>query len=1344
MAKFDLTRLDDVIVGRVEPHIYAFSTNTIPNYLKVGDTDRPVAVRLNEWRLLFPELKKEFEKTAMVSKEVYFRDYSVHSFLEGEMHKKRLQQFELKKGIYYSKEFFFDTKPEDVEKALSDIVNDYLANTGKYQFYTAERLPKKFEYSSTGHWAVRSNQQTVIENFAEAIKKGRTNLLMYAVMRFGKTFTAMCCANQMQAKVVLVVSAKADVKEEWKKTIESADNFSNFVFLDSNDLLISETAIEDVLSGGKDAVIFLTLQDLQGSKIKEKHKELFESKIDLLIVDETHFGARAEKYGEILRNIPKDLKDSREEDSVDTQTADFEVKKLHARIKLHLSGTPYRILMSDEFSKDDIISFVQFSDIVKAQQDWEKDNISKDEPKEEWENPYFGFPQMVRFAFHPNKTSRDRLAELKKNGTTYAFSELFRPLSLKKDEIGNHKKFKYQNEILELLKVIDGSEDDDELLGFLNYKKIKDGNMCHHIVCVLPYRASCDALETLLDVHHSDFINLKEYKIINISGVDNPDLYKDVESVKRDIAECDASGIKTITLTVNRMLTGSTVPEWDTMLYFKDTSSPQEYDQAIFRIQNQFVKSFRSSDGKTILKQNEKPQTLLVDFDPNRVFLMQETKSLIFNINVDKNGNSKLKQRIDDELKISPIFVINKNKLRETEAADIMDFVGNYSKNKGVMDESNELPVDLSLLQIEAVKKVIEKQAEMGSNKGLFIPETNDDGDDIDSGNPPKKGEQGDNHEGKEADNSEDENYRNAAKFKTYYARILFYSFLTKNEVKSLEDILNTISSEDNTRIAKHLGIDSVVLQAFVKYMDPFILSQLDYKVQNLNHLSNDSAINETERAENAIKKFDKLSVSEVVTPQKICNEMVGMISDGELLKIVQSGGIILDLASKRGEFAFSLFNRLLPLDLTKEQIKNCIYSIPTSPTAYEFTRKIYETLGLNVHNIASLFNSYDLLKVRNEAGIDGAKVLQFLIQDKPFDEIELKDDLFTKGDKKGMKFEAIVGNPPYQEKDGGAGASASPLYSDFVDLSRGMNPSYISLIIPTRWYVGGKGLDPFRSSMVNDVRFKELHDFLTPDEIFPNTNNRGGVCYFLWDKTFNNGKNGIEVITHKDGKIIADVVRPFKMFEDEEIFVRDFSGKTIVEKVRAKNLAAFSEIVSSRKPFGLDGNFAKGMKVSKEKTAARPIKCFVKGQKTVFTSLLDVKANPEWVSRWKVFIPRANNIGTELNDDNMNSFVAGPNTICTESYLSVGGSLSLSEQEAKNLATYLQTKFLRYLHGLLKISQDATSKTFEYVPQIDLTGQTIDWSKSIDDIDKQLYSFFGLTSQETKHIEETIKKMAD
>ena len=965
--------LDKIITGRVEPHIYAFSTNIIPNHLKIGDTYRPVSIRLNEWKKHYPDLKKVYEEKAMVNSNIFFRDYSVHKYIE-ELGKIRLKETDIPSQIHYSNEFFKDTSCNDVKDAIKNIKENYKENSNKYQFYDANKnLPEIFEFKrEEKEWKIRPNQQKAINNFIKAKEKGRKNLLMYAVMRFGKSFTSMMCAKKMNAKLVVIVSAKADVKIEWKKNVEIPKNFEGYKFISSNELAINNNEITERLAKGEKVVVFLTLQDLQGELIKEKHKDVFKNKIDLLIVDETHFGARAEKYGKVLENTKyeKDIKDKYKNEENTITELENNLKSFNVNITLHLSGTPYRILMGSEFEKEDIISFCQFSDIFEEQEKWNEENLLKDNVKE-WDNPYYGFPQMVRFAFNPSKKAKEKLIEYQKNGYTYAFSALLKPKSIKKSKNGEHKKFVNEEEVLELLETIDGSKKDENVLGFLNYEKIKKGKMCRHIVCVLPYCASCDALEELIKNNSNKFKNLNEYEIVNISGVDNPKKYKTIEKIKQKIKECEKKDKKTLTLTVNRMLTGSTVEEWDTMIYLKDTSSPQEYDQAIFRLQNQYIKEYINNDND-IIKYNMKPQTLLVDFDPYRMFILQEQKSKIYNVNIEESGNSLLEERLKKELRISPIITMNKNKIIEIEPKNIIDAVSEYSKEKGVMDEVNDIPVDLKILNYTEIKRVIDIQAELGTNKGLATDNVDDeDGEELEIPEIDIEiSEKQEEKDIKEDEKNDDETVIYEKKIRTYFARILFYSFLTEDKVNSLLQIISSIdNNEENKSIAKNLGLNNNILKIMNEKMDAFKLSQLDYKIHNINKLSQDNTLKPLERAKVAMNKFKKLSQSEIITPIKTCKNMINLINKNKIVEICKSKGKILDIASKMGEFTTAMYEILTEIKIDKKDFENIIYAIPTSSIAYEFTKKIYKILGLNSENITKQFNTYDLLKVLDNKG---------------------------------------------------------------------------------------------------------------------------------------------------------------------------------------------------------------------------------------------------------------------------------------------------------------------------------------------------------------------------------------
>ena len=1340
----DLTVLDQLIVGRVDPHIYAFTTNTIPNYLKVGDTYRPVAVRLQEWREHYPDLQKEYESVAKVSDDTYFRDFAVHSFLEQERHRARLQPADLLHGVHYSKEFFKEATVQDVTDAITDIRQDFEKGTNKYQYYNAEtRLPETYTYERTETYPTRPNQDKTIQQFMAAKDAGRTNLLMYAVMRFGKSFTSMCCATKMGARIVTVVSAKADVREEWKKTVESHVRFVDYRFLTGDDLNLNENVIKETLASGKRVVVFLTLQDLQGETIKEKHKELFGQEIDLLIVDETHFGARAEKYGQVLRaaGYEKDVKNKKDaEDYIEATDADEQIKFLDARIRLHLSGTPYRILMGSEFAKEDIIAFYQFTDIVKDQEKWIRENNVADEPQEEWENPYYGFPQMIRFAFHPNESSRQRLKELRKSGITYAFSALLKPQSVKKADDGSHKRFVYENEILDLLAVIDGSKEDDTLLGFLDYDKIKSGNMCRHIVCVLPYCASCDAMEALIRNNADKFKNLNDYEIINISGVDQPNAYNSSSAIKRKIRDYEEAGKKTLTLTVNRMLTGSTVEQWDTMLFLKDTASPQEYDQAIFRLQNQYIKKFVDDSG-SVIKYNMKPQTLLVDFDPNRMFSMQEQKSQIYNVNVDEAGNSRLEERIREELRVSPIVVMNHDKMERVQATDILQAVSEYSKTRGVAEETAEIPVDLSLMKLDTIRVAIERENELGSKAGFTTAAHSGDGDGSDMGIPGSDNgetqvpDQNDDQNGvnQSADTSDSENKNDPIKqFRSYYARMLFFAFLTKDTVISLEDIIDKMESPDNARIARNIGITKPVLKAIQENINKFILRDLDYKIHNLNRLSHDDSVEPIKRASVAVRKFGKLGESEVITPKKICDEMVAQIPDEGLKGAIQSGHKILDIAGKAGEFALAVYDRLTTLGCEPDAIKDAIYTIPTSGITYEFTRKVYEILELNVANLAERFNSYDLLTVKDaNQKVDYQKISKLLTQPKPFNLITMQDTV-VQGDE-DVKFDVIVGNPPYQVSDGGAQASARPIYNIFVTASKTMEPEYMTIIMPTRWYAGGKGLDDFRNDMLNDVTIQELHDFLHPEEVFPGTNNRGGICYLMWNKEYNNREQLVTVTTHEGEDRVSTSNRSLR-FEDLDIFVRYSRAIDVVNKVINGGVEVLSNYISAAKAFGFRTFFINDPRFRNDASGmASPVKCYGRSGKMGYVEKAEIPSHCEWIDKWKVFIPESNNIGTELNDDNQNAFVGEPNSICTETFLVVGADLNLTEESAQNLACYLKTKFARFLLSLAKISQHGTAKTYRFVPMQDFSKP---WT------DAELYAKYGLTDEEIAFIEATIKPM--
>lgn len=320
------------------------------------------------------------------------------------------------------------------------------------------------------------------------------------------------------------------------------------------------------------------------------------------------------------------------------------------------------------------------------------------------------------------------------------------------------------------------------------------------------------------------------------------------------------------------------------------------------------------------------------------------------------------------------------------------------------------------------------------------------------------------------------------------------------------------------------------------------------------------------------------------------------------------------------------------------------------------------------------------------------------------------------------MKFDVIIGNPPYQLSDAGYGTSATPIYQKFVHQARMLNPRYLTMIIPARWYAGGKGLDEFRSEMLHDDRIRQIVDIPEAIDVFPGVQIKGGVCYFLWDRE-NRGDCLVE--TSRQGEIVSRMERPL-LEEGAETFVRYNEAIPILKKVQSLAEPSLSNQISSSKPFGLRTNY-RGQRLPFEGS----VKLYQNGG-VGYVGLGDLLSNQEIVPCYKVLIPPLGS-GSDTFPHSIlgRALVAEPNSACTETYL-VAGTYD-NPAEASNLVSYLSTRFLRFLVLLNKPAQHATSKVYRFVP-------TQDFSKPWTD--EELYAKYGLTDDEIAFIESMIRPM--
>lgn len=1164
----------------------------------------------------------------------------------------------------------------------------------------------------------RPEQREAIDKTLKQFKKGN-QMLWNAKMRFGKTLSALQVVKERgDFRRVLILTHRPVVDKGW---------FEDFgkIFYDSDEYAYGSKTNGDTFGtlerrASREEcryVYFASMQDLRGSEKVggnfDKNNDIFSTPWDLIIVDEAHEGTQTELGKAVMKELTK------------------EKTKV-----LRLSGTPFNLL--DDFKEEEIYTWDYVME-QRAKEQWDKDH-----PVDH--NPYAGLPRLNIYTYDLGRLMNEYADE----DIAFNFGEFFRT-----DKDGHFIHKSHVENFLNLLT----KTDEKSMYPFAN-KRYRD--IFRHTLWMVPGVKAAKALAEMLRNHPV----FGFFKIVNVAGDGDEereydDALKEVEGAIGD----DPDQTRTITLSCGKLTTGVSVKPWMGVLMLSGSfnTSASAYMQTIFRVQT-----------PATINGRVKEDCYVFDFAPDRTLkVLAATAKISTKAGKQSSGE---REQLREFLNFCPIISIEGSKmtklntehmLQQLKRVYIERVVHNGFEDGYLYNDELMRLTDVDIKEFDELKGIIGKTKAMAKSNDITI---NNQGLTNEEYEEKEKLEKKKKRELTEEEKARLEELKKKKKVKEDAISILrgisirmplmIYGAKVEDEDKQLTiDNFTSLVDAQSWEEFMPKGVTKQRFNAFKKYYDPDIFTAAAKRIRAMARAADRLSIEERiERIAAIFATFRNPDKETVLTPWRVVNMHMSDTLGGytfynedfsetiEEPRFVERGAVtaevftpdshLLEINSKTG-----LYPLYLAYSIYRSRLRNQMFS----PEALEEHQAIWDAaVAENIFVVCKTPMAKSITR-RTLLGFREGKTNMWAPEDL-INKVKNQPELFIKkvGDLvgKNVKIKAIVGNPPYQVMDGGAQASSLPVYHFFVDVSKKVNAKCISLIMPARWYAGGRGLDEFRASMLVDRTIKYFHDYPKASELFDNVEIKGGLCYFLMDSDFDNTTEPTTIYTHSD---VGTYVSKRNLGENNtDIFIRDGRSLSIIKKITDAEHYFLSDLVSPLKPFGLRGYFVNDANFhSTADGLANPAICIGKGLIKGFVDISLVPQRKEWINRFKVIIPRANNIATEANDDNLNAFVGEPNVLCTESYLCIGADKNLSKIECKNMCEFLHTRFARFMHCQAKSSQDATAKTFRYVPMQDFTENSdIDWSKSIEEIDRQLYAKYNLSDEEIAFIESMIKPM--
>lgn len=1337
-------------------YIFAIHDKDHEGYLKIGDTTfdstksyKQLPPNCEELNQAARDRIDDYTKTAMVAYDLQYTELArkVVTFSDGEVETslfrdKRVHEVLYRSG-YTSKNFWFsDRTSEWFEVPLSVAIRAIQAvKEGRTALTAAEKsegqtsfLPQTVPAAPKKRAITLRDEQVDCVNRTLTIFRKQNSMLWNCKMRFGKTVTAYALIKKANYQKVIVVTHRPVVEDGWRNDFDLIfGEGDNRAFL-KKDRFDTDSSVYDAAmdarndanltayqNSGKAFVYFASMQDLRGSQRADgkfdKNNAVFDMDWDLVIYDEAHEGTQTQR-GQKVQSLLEAEKNGK------------------APKVLQLSGTPYNLMQKYE---NNVYTW---------------DYVMEQKRKREWDtlhpgdhNPYADLPELRILTFDLGKSLptsyRYETLEMAFNFTEFFRvwtgdpARDFRPLPAGA-QVGD---FVHEADVRSFLDLISSENPESNY----PYSTPEYREMFRHTLWMVPGVKEASALSRLLKDHPV----FGAYKVANVAGDGDAEMpYDNALTLVKQVIKANRY---TITISCGKLTTGVTVPEWTAVMMLTGSASTAAsgYMQTIFRVQSAGV-----LDGK------QKERCYVFDFAPDRAL------NVISEVNrITKRGRTNEEQNraaLGEFLNFCPVIAMDGTQMTAYSVSRMMrqikrltvdraiksgfDDESVYKQDTGIVMDEDDVQLFHTLSDKLSEQKAAKKETKVHINHQGLTGEEYEKADKI-SNKPKRERTKEDDDLLKKLQEQKKEREKVIRLLRNVSIRLPLLIYGAKvdlTESIKMADFI-TLVDEESWQEFMPKTVDKPLFRKLLKYYDEDVVSGAGLRIRRMAKAADELPPTErVKRIAEIFSHFRNPDKETVLTPWRVVNlhlsNMVGgycflneQFDSQEVLeepRLVDQEQVtediflnpearILEMNSKSGLYplymAYSLYamklpgpEDKLPLEQTQalwqETVEQQIFVLCKTRMAESITRRTL--VGYQDWTVNTTYIPHLLERMENDPQ-RLAKKLE-------------KPETWRKNGEP-MTFDAIVGNPPYQIADGGNNASAMPVYQRFVELATTIEPHYASMIMPSRWYSGGRGLDDFRANIMNDTRMRVLYDYASSDYCFPGVDISGGICYFLWDKDY----DGPCTVTNAESQIAHSVKRYLNEFP---ILVRSNAAISIIDKVARRKEQTLDTFVSSQKPFGL-------------RTFARPdengdLTLRWNGGKGPISSD-KVTGGTELIDKWKVIVSRVLYEHGGKADKNGQSRILsilemlGPKEVCSETYIVVNSYDT--EAEATGLYSYLKTKFARFLIMQVTSSIMITRGCFMFVPVQNFAEE---WT------DEKLYKKYELTEDEIAFIESTIRVM--